>query len=388
MAGNDLLTNQQTMLATPNTASVVYNFDTQSNVRPRGLFFIRFRRPLLGGGDNWRQGHGFVAKAVDMPSVQPVVEELSQYGKKRIIHTGVKYNPITLTFFDTVDSKANQLWNEYSRYYFGDFNHANASAWRDDLVSKNMIDEEKTGFGYKSPIDSVFPDGLNSQFFFESLEIFQVYGGYFVQTDIINPKISNYEPDGLDYEDLAPLTVRMSLTYEAIVYRFGGKPQPLSKDAGLYEAFSKEFSGNVFNPDLGYTPDRPFSRGSTDTDAFLSSTIRDLTTGTNLGDALLRNIKQTVVQKSGVTGGLGRFGDFSFGSLATQVLNGQTVTSTIPRSQTKGNSLFDKDEIVAAVLGQAGSRNLKVNDQALNVANALSNGTVQLGKRLKKTFGI
>jgi hypothetical protein len=395
MARSDLLNSTKTMLASPDTASIVYGLDSFASPRPKGLFYIRFNRPVLAGGSNWRQGHGFFAKAVDLPTVTPQVEELNQYNKKRIIHTGVKYNPISATFYDTVNSTAMQLWNEYAKYYFGDFNHANQTSWNDDITAAKISDSEKTGFGFAARRATAgMPDGLNSQFFFETLEIYQVFGNTFVQTDIINPKINSFEPDGVDYEDMSPLTIRMSLTYEAIRYHNDGQPQELTSSAILSEAFKKEFSGQVFNPNLGSVAQRPFSLNSTPVGSFLNSAIRDMSTGSSVGGSLLGNLRQSVTGQSAVSGVLSRFGSFSFGNIISGALDfattGSTATSNIDRSANSGSSLFDTDDFSSAVTGISTGSNklsaLNLNEEVMGIANTFSNGTVQIGRKVVSDY--
>ena len=371
------------MFASPDTANVVFGMDGFSNVRPKGLFYIRFKRPILSGGENWRYGHGFFAKSVDLPTVTPQVEEINQYGKKRVIHTGIKYNPITLTFYDTVNSRAMQLWNEYAKYYFGDFNHATQTGWTDDITA-TYSDPEKTGYGFLSrEATTGSNDGLNSQFFFECLEIFQVYGGTFIQTDIVNPKISSFEPDGVDYEDMSPLTIRMALTYEAIIYHNDGAPQPIGNDDGLQNVFSTEFAGDVFDPVLGSSVQRPFSSNGNSTASFLTSTFKDLLTGSSLGSALTTNLKQTLAQQTGIGSVLSQYGSFSYGNIVTQLVSGLGGSKySTNRSSNVGQSLFDTDQVVSSLTGVIGvDSNLDISDEALGMANTFSDGTVQIGRK-------
>lgn len=402
MSRSDLLNSNTALFASANSASVVYGFDEDgaagSHPRPRGLFYIRFRRPILSGGENWRKGHGFFAKSVDLPNVTPQVEELNQYNKKRVIHTGIKYNPISVTFYDTVAGQANTLWNEYTKYYFGDFNHANGLAWTDDATSSQYSDPEKTGFGYQSRVTKLnMSDALNSQFFFEACEIYQVFGSTYIQTDIINPKISAYEPESLDYEDMAPLMIRMGLTYEGIVYHNDGQPNDLSQNPILSEVFSREFSGQVLDPSNGAVV-RPLLVSNSSGATLLRSVIRDLSTGSSLGSAIVQNVKLATLQKSGLGGVLSRYGNFSFGNVLTQVL-ANTSSTTIPngtpqpfsRQANASTSLFDDDpnQITSTLnIMEQNSTGIGLDDAAMGLANTLSNGTVQIGKKTTSFFSL
>jgi hypothetical protein len=382
----DLLPTSNTMFAGSNSASTIYEVGTNKAPRPRGLFYIRFRRPTIAGGQNWRTSDGYFAKSVDLPTVTPQVEELNQYNKKRVIHTGVKYNPVTVSFYDTADGGAATLWNEYAKYYFGDFNHANQTGWTDDATSNVFSDPEKTGYGFKArPGTNLITDSLNTQFFFEAMEIYQVYAGTYTQTDIINPKISSYEHDGLDYEDMAPLMIRMGLTYESIVYHNDGGLANIADNELLAEAFSTVFSGNVYNPDLSRTQVTPFAYSRTASSAFVNSTIKDLFTGSSLSSALLTNIKQTASAGTAGTGVLSRYGSFSFGNIVTQTLSNassaQLGSSALSRGSNISSTLFDGDSDISLPPMTAIDSTLKLSDEALGIANTFSNGTVQMGRK-------
>jgi hypothetical protein len=382
----DLLPSSNTMFAGSNSANTIYGVGTNTTPRPRGLFYIRFRRPTGTGGKTWQNSDGYFAKSVDLPTVTPQVEELNQYNKKRIIHTGVKYNPVTVSFYDTADGGAASLWSEYAKYYFGDFNHANQMGWTDDITSNVFSDPEKTGYGFGTrPGTTLITDSLNTQFFFEAMEIYQVFAGTYTQTDIINPKINSYEHDGLDYEDMAPLMIRMGLTYESIVYHNDGGLANISDNEMLTTVFSTVFSGNVYNPDSSKTQVTPFAYSRTTSSSFVNSTIKDLFTGSSLGTALLTNIKQSASAQTGSNGVLSRYGSFSFGNVVSQTLsNASSATlgnSAVARSSNLTSTLFDGDNDISIGQLTAVDTTLKLSDEALGIANTFSNGTVQLGKK-------
>lgn len=384
----DLGKDAKTMVASPRAASVVFDIASGTNVRPRGLFYIRFRRPILSGGASWRQGIGFVAKSVDAPQIQPQAEELNQYGRKRVIYTGVKYNPITLTFFDTVDNKAGHLWQEYAQYYFGDFNHANAGAWRDDITSPSMENSGGMGYGFKARTTTSLPDSVNSQFFFECLEIFQLYGNRFIQTDLINPKITSYEPDGDDYEDMSPVMIRMQLSYEGIVYRNGGQAQEIETDEGLFNAFKEDFSGGVWNPEYGVAPE---TRSTTPSNPIPKtfSQLFDENVQVVSTSRSVNTIRQRSLVDTGISSTLSRFGNFEFGEGVSSPFghgavsaSGDRLINTVSRESFKGESLFDTDRVISTIANAISSdRSLDLSDAAMTVANMLSDGTVQIGRR-------
>ena len=401
---SDILNSDKAMFSSPNEASIVYQLGV-SNARPKGMFFVRFRRTASTTSSTWKDTIGFVAKSIDQPTITPTVEELNQYGRKRIVHTGVKYNPVSVAFYDTIDGVANSLWYEYAQYYFGDFNHSKASDWKDDITAGTLTGSGANGFGFIARPNSTGSNGLNTQFFFEAIEIFKVYGNKFVQTDLINPKITSFETDPLDYEDMSPLMIRMQLTPEAIIYRNNGAPQDLSSDAALEKVFQNQFSGGVIDASKGVTEfiaPSPTQRIANRVDSneggiLLNSIIKDLRSGSSFGRALGNNLKQTIIQKSGLSNTLSRFGHFSFGSVigdifANALTNPRSATSNdltestpyASRSSQNSGSLFDTALITPSIFAApVPDDTISLSDETIGFANSFSDGTVQIGSQLQ-----
>lgn len=298
------------MLASPDQASIIFNPDGPHPVRQKHAFVVRFLRPAAAG-PKWREGLTFVVKAIDRPSVQPVIEEINQYNRKRLVSTGVKYQPINCTFYDTADGAAMEMWLEYARYYYGDY-RLDPSSYSDDILNPQIdLAAYQNGAGATiQPPTTAFPEGINSQFFFDKVVVYQVWGNEYTSYELINPRINQFTPDELDYEQSAASTVQMSLQYEAINHGNRGRPQDLFTDAALEAIFSEgPFNGNMIEVSA---PPRPNSF-SGNTNAFAGSTINP-NSGvrlTNTRAALDRVERTTAISDGGV---LSRFGDFSFGT--------------------------------------------------------------------------
>ncbi len=285
----------------PTQASEVYSLDGQTVARAKNLFYVRFRRPdTAQTGSEWQNNLGFIVKSIDRPSVTPTVEELNQYNKKRLVTTGFKVQPMRMTLYDTVDNIAMRMWDEYARYYYGDFNQEDESSYRYDMTTPNKMIDNGSGFGYVPRPE----DDLNSQFFFDALEVYQVFGGQFTQFDLINPRISQFDPDELDYSINDPATISITLSYESIKYRNNGRPSAISGNELMSAAFNGKFNGNGFDiegvlPRLnkqGEGSPKP-TYTSFNEKSYASSSLRP-SNGKSKGG-----------------GALSMFGDFDFGSL-------------------------------------------------------------------------
>lgn len=180
-------------------------------------------------------------KSITMPTMQIDTTTLNQYNKKRVSQTKINYNPISITFHDSVEGRTLRLWEMYYEYYFRDglapeklaVGNSKPTSFLDAFVgaftgqngaTANRISEE---FKPDDTITDRFNDNYgynlarvgNEKYLIDSIEIYQVHGGKFSRTDIIRPRVSNFQHDTLDYEDSAGLVeLKLDFEYEGVVY--------------------------------------------------------------------------------------------------------------------------------------------------------------------------
>jgi hypothetical protein len=322
----------------PRQATTIFGLDGSSIPRKKSLFVVRFQRGSgqQGTTSSWQQNLGFMVKSVDRPSIQPEVVEVNQYNKKRQITTGVKYMPMKMTLYDTADSLVMRMWNEYSQWYFGDFQQADASGWNYDVTTSNFNDGGQ-GFGFQPrPGNAITSSGADntpidqsSQFFFSTIEIYQVWGGQYLQFNLINPKISAFDPDEMDYSVTELSMINITFAYEAIQYVNNNLPQPISQSSTLSTIFGTagDFNGNTFDV-----------QGSAVRKETVASPIQTSAPGVfDFTNSQLPGLSSTVTGSSGNTlggGSLSQFGDFSFG---TDPITGASATSSLAY-QASGNT--------------------------------------------------
>jgi hypothetical protein len=221
--------------------------------RPRFLFFVNF--VPANSSNSWYTGLTFSVKSADRPKMQPTVQELNQYNKKRLIQTGIKYEPIKVSFYDTTDATIAQLWAQYSAFYFGDFRQPSGTSWTYDITSPQYIGGA-SGFGFSPPLNTDVVASINSSsYFFDRIEFYQVYAGEYVQYNLINPKITAYDPDGFDYTSSDTHMIDMTFQYESVIYVNGGAPASISS-CSVLQPFFTDFPTQAYDPFTiaGYTP--------------------------------------------------------------------------------------------------------------------------------------
>jgi hypothetical protein len=265
----------------PRGASYVFNQDSQTLYRNQPKFpfeyYININLNNVGtastyinqfyNNPTWQQVPPLV-KSVDMPSMEIETAVLNQYNRKRISQSKIKFDPIKLVFHDVADGKTLKFWDMYYRYYFADGNEPGKNQ-----VKKSQADNKEYSFeqllknitpqinpnilnlpssvrdvfqgglnknnqlptntaGEKSGIQNIVADTLNNHNFgfnlptvgnirnlIQSIDIFQVHGGRFNSVTLVNPRISAFSHDQLNYA-IGDRTLEISLTidYEYCYY--------------------------------------------------------------------------------------------------------------------------------------------------------------------------
>jgi hypothetical protein len=227
------------------------------------------------------------------------------------------------------------MWAAYTKHYFGDFRKTNGDTYSYDVTRDDFLDESgNAGYGFSPRPDS---NPNVQQFFFSSLSVYQVYGQQYVQFDLINPKITTFDPDELSYEDSSVSTITMQIAYEAILIKNNGTPQPISSDESLSEAFATRFGGEYLEIPAASSDSFGTSILSSLTDAILPGS------GSFGGTPTTPDLRSF---SSSVAGGiLSTFGDFVFGSVIGDTPS--PATSIIP---TDLSSIATSDPVLASLL--------------------------------------
>ena len=196
-----------------------------------------------------------------MPSMKIQTEVLNQYNRKRISQTRVGFEPIKMVFHDVADGKTLKFWEMYYRYYFMDGTEPGANDPKKTELGgrpysiemlrnltpslnpsianlpssvKSIIQGRSTPgsdlstntSGSKSLIQNIIKDTLDNHNFgfnlptvgnirnlIQSIDIFQVHGGRFNQVTLVNPRISAFTHDVLNYAT-NDKTLELTFTFE------------------------------------------------------------------------------------------------------------------------------------------------------------------------------
>ena len=172
-----------------------------------------------------------LARYSDLPKYDIQTETVNQYNRKKIIQTGVRYNPINIEFHDDNAGVTSLFWEAYFRYYYSDSNYTEKNA---DGTPKLSVDAYGKVSGnlnsmYGNSDSQVYKFGLDRpnkpQNFFTSIQIFQLHPQWgksaYTSYTLINPYIASFQHDSVSQENSEFSINRFSVEYEAVQYNRG-----------------------------------------------------------------------------------------------------------------------------------------------------------------------
>ena len=153
-----------------------------------------------------------LVKKVDLPKFTIQAETINQYNRKKVIQNKIDYNPVSISFHDDSYGVTRQLWENYYSYYYA------------DSISTKMYGAYDPRNSTKSGAFTLAAYGLDNAStkpFFNKITIYQMSKGQWNSYALINPIISGWNHDTLDYSQNAPVENNMTLMYEAVQYKTG-----------------------------------------------------------------------------------------------------------------------------------------------------------------------
>lgn len=154
---------------------------------------------------------GMLVKSADLPKFSVVSDTANQYNRKKIIQTKIDYNPISIKFHDDNLGVTRQLWENYFSYYYAD-----------PFTSKTFGNYLRNATFNRNYIRAPYGLDNNSHIpFFDRIIIFQMARKFWNSYTLINPLITAFSHDSLDYSNNNPAEQSMTLQYESVYYDNG-----------------------------------------------------------------------------------------------------------------------------------------------------------------------
>ena len=196
-----------------------------------------------------------MVKTADLPQYTASVDTKNQYNRKKNIQTRIDYSPVTITLHDDNSSVTSTMMKEYYNYYYTDgVNSPTAYSTRNKYNSNNRfrygLDNDKTDT------------------FFDNIKIFQLSRQRWYSYTLVNPLVTSWGHDSLDYSDGAgTLENTMTINYESVFYdngKVGENSEPINfEDPSFYDTTPSPLeatgSSGWVNPDISNVIPSPVS---------------------------------------------------------------------------------------------------------------------------------
>ena len=166
--------------------------------------------------------YGVLVKSVKLPSFKISTDTLNQYNRKRIIQSGIKYDPIEIVFHDDNASQITAMWNAYYRYYYADsfnpeLNGQDKTYNRRNIYDPSLSDDMQYGFRGDS-----FAGQNERPNFFNDITVYGLWNNNYIAYTFINPIITNFAHDTYNYsEGDGTMQNSMTIDYETVTYNTG-----------------------------------------------------------------------------------------------------------------------------------------------------------------------
>ena len=229
-----------------------------------------------------------LVRTAELPSVDFQTEIKNSYNRKKIIQTGVTYNPVSMTVFDTIGNEWLTVLMKYFAYHFMDPRNKQDGTSRDiegSVDRRGGFEVNDDGFGAGSLWDSNRA-GINAQIdphFFERIDIVLYHGQKLVQYSLHNPKLSSFKPSSIDYASSEAMGFDLAFDYERFTTYSKFNEDMSPQDLERFDKTGIQLKGELFEKQAE-SKDTIFAQlGNTDLDPILSGRPRSAFVQANAG---------------------------------------------------------------------------------------------------------
>lgn len=183
-----------------------------------------------------------LVKSASLPNFTVKNEVLNQYNRTKVVQYRHEYGEVDITFHDDNMGLINQLWQNYYSYYYADpQSSAESSAYnRNAMLNYNYITKP---YGL---------DNKSSTPFFNYIKIYQMAKHEYVSYKLINPVITYWNHNKVNYAENKSHDFTMRLRYEAVNYGCGvvSENEPEGFGVEHYDTVSSPLMGLPDNSNL------------------------------------------------------------------------------------------------------------------------------------------
>lgn len=194
---------------------------------------------------NWNPANlnilGVLAKTVKLPNFRFEVKKENQYNRWNLATTKISYEPIEISFWDDTIDVIRSFWYAYYQYNIQDARYSNFSAgqtqglpvpnqWAQSSGNTSALYSPSSNWGENFGLDTIETNGtsLNRNTpFFDSIRVYQFNhevdenGPSYSEYVLVNPVISSFDHDTVDFSTSDFMQNRMTIEYETVLYNSG-----------------------------------------------------------------------------------------------------------------------------------------------------------------------
>ena len=194
-----------------------------------------------------------LVRTASLPEIEFKTDTKNQYNRKRIINTGVEYQPVDIKVIDTINNEWLILFMKYYSYhYMNPRNKQGRDSSRETVGGTTTPGKETihSFFGQDTGAWDSNAYGFNlnlTSTFFERIDYVLYHGNKAVQYSLVNPTLTRFRTGDIDYSSSEVMEFDMTFEYESFnVYQnvnFG-----LSEVDILRFEKGQDFTGPAFVP--------------------------------------------------------------------------------------------------------------------------------------------
>jgi hypothetical protein len=194
---------------------------------------------------NWNPSNvpilGVLARTVKLPNFRFDIKKENQYNRWNLTATKLNYEPIEVSFWDDTVDVIRGFWYAYYQYYIQDPRYSNFLAnqtqglpvpfqWQPSTANISYTYSASQNWGINYGLDTVDPTGVQlNRFipFFKSIRLYQfnhettVNGPRYTEYVLVNPIISGFDHDTVDFSTSEFMQNKMTIEYETVLYNSG-----------------------------------------------------------------------------------------------------------------------------------------------------------------------
>jgi hypothetical protein len=203
-------------------------------------------------GQAFRSQLGSLVRRASLPNVDLRVETKNQYNRKKIVNTGVSYNPVTITVIDTINNEWITLLMKYYTYHYMNARNESDRQGSRDVGSADFMESiqefANTKFGLSTSWKSN-KAGYNvnsTPYFFERIDYVLYHGNKGVQYSLLRPVLTGFKTTDLDYAESGLMTFDLTFEYENFTMHQDLNFELSNFDVGRFEE-ANGFKGAAFD---------------------------------------------------------------------------------------------------------------------------------------------